>query len=96
MILCTVKRDVCIGCDNKAGEFVVSNPSVRVARAKTATIKLHIDKHKDAWFPREQNKIADGLANRALTMEEYDKEWVIELDETLRDIQRKRWFSGWE
>jgi len=102
MVLCTVKGDVCIGCDNRAvpnqheGEFVVGNPAVRVARAKTATIKVHIEKHKDAWFPREQNKIADGLASQALTTEDYDKEWVKELDETLNDIQRQRWLSGWK
>ena len=100
MIVCTIRENVCIGSDNQSvpqqheSEFKVGNPAVRVIRAKTATIKMQIEKYQDAWFPREQNAIADDLAKRALEQELGEKEWVKELDETLADLYQGNWLIG--
>jgi len=85
--------DVCIGCDNigipnqHEGEFRVGNACVRVVRAKTATLKVRLKRYKDAWFPREENSMADSMAKLALTSESYKPEWIEELDDVLGEME---------
>jgi len=87
--------DVCLGSDNDSvpnqhrSDWVVNNPLVRIVRAKNADIKQNLHNYHDAWFPREQNVIADKLSKEALDLDRDDcsPEWVRELDEVLGEIR---------
>ena len=58
---------------------------MRKVRGMTAEIKVSIRRHSEAWFPREQNVKADQLSKLALTHQEFEAEWVEELDAFLQE-----------
>jgi broad specificity phosphatase PhoE/ribonuclease HI len=61
-----VRMDSKLVVEQMSGRWQIKNPGLRPLAAEAATLVARFDKVTFEWIPRERNKAADALANRAM------------------------------